>query len=163
MRPELQERPYVLQIFPGPAPVHCHLQQPACCLSVGQPSALAIFFLPIRQTKEKKRKERTQRGGTPAALCLDAFPQPCRLPAVLRHSWRDPLPFPTFTPSWRFSGALLSLADSKPAAAQFVPHRGFIHPLTNLVVVVCRLPGVDRRCEHCRPIVVVRGMPSADR
>ena len=134
-------------------------------LSVSGATLSASYLLspnPPNKGKETKREDTKGRNSSSTV--------PGRTPTTLHAASRSPtlMARPITLPNFHaffleVLGAPLSVADSKPAAAQFIPHRGFIHPLTNLVVVVCRLPGVDRRCERCQPIVVVRGVPSAER
>ena len=46
--------------------------------------------------------------------------------------------------------------DSRPAATPFALYHGLpIRPPTDLVIIVCRLPGAGRRCEPCRLVVAI--------
>ena len=70
---------------------------------------------------------------------------------------RPPPPF--LPPSWQSCSTGRSYG-----AAGVASYHGFsvLQP-TDLVVVVCRLPGADRRCELCRLVVVVRRLLGAER
>ena len=125
-----------------------------------------LYLLPP-SPPEKGRggRERTQKGRSSSSTALGHIPTAplaaSRSPALTVR----PLTLPNFHAFFlEVLGAPLSVANSRPTTTPFAPCHGlFIRPLTDLVVVVRRLPDIDRRCEPCWLVVVVRCVLGADR